>query len=264
MFSVCTWNVNSIRVRLSHLSTLCEKYRPDLILLQEIKCEENSFPREFIEELGYSSYIYGQKSYNGVAVLSKARVDEYKCRDIGNNLEEARYIEVVVNIDEVCFRIASLYLPNGSDVSSQNFKSKLFFLESLKKLMIEAYEFGDNYIIGGDFNVAPESIDVYDPIGMDGTIGFHESERVRLKEIFSSNYIDVWRALNPSVQKFTWWDYRDRSSYVKNLGMRLDHICISDKLSNIMHKAVILDEFRAMQRPSDHVPLMCYFDVSKL
>ncbi|WPX97602.1 exodeoxyribonuclease III [Candidatus Fokinia crypta] len=263
MFSICTWNVNSIRVRLEHLSKLCQKYSPDLVLLQEIKCDENNFPYEFMEELGYSSYIYGQKSYNGVAILSKYRVDEYKRRDIGNNLGEARYIEIVINVHKVCFKVASLYLPNGSDVSSQNFKSKLFFLESLKELMMEAYELDDNYIIGGDFNVAPDNIDVYDPIGMDGTIGFHESERVRLKEILASNYIDMWRALNPNIQKFTWWDYRDRNSYVKNLGMRLDHICVSDKISSMMSKAAILDEFRIMQRPSDHVPLICYFDLSK-
>ncbi len=325
---IVSWNVNSINVRIEQLIVLIKELSPDIILLQELKCIEENFPHEILDNQGqickYNIIVYGQKSYNGVAIMSKKPIlewqkhdfavtklnevhhslaknlnfvknkkqnhlqstfniklnkktstfnicnfqdkndynDEYYSetidveKDIPLIVKEARYIEAVIPYNNVStIRVGSVYVPNGSEVKSPKFTYKLAFYDEMTQHMINLLKYDEMIVIGGDMNVAPEAIDTYDPIKMEGTLAFHPEEKSRFYRMITNGYHDSFRLYKPKEQEFSWWDYRDRNSLINNRGMRIDHILVDSRASTYMLEASIHRDFRSITRPSDHAPI---------
>jgi exodeoxyribonuclease-3 len=258
MITIASWNVNSIRTRIELVKSWLESYQPDIVLLQEIKCINESFPYNEIEDLGYNVKIHGQKSYNGVAILSKFIIEDAHIILPNNpDPEQSRYIEALIALpNKKMIRVASVYVPNGQSPDSDKFIYKLNFLKSLQQHMRTILEFEEILIVGGDFNIAPEELDVYDPKELDGTVCFHPSERIAYRKILNLGMYDAFRLKYPSKKSFSWWDYR-AGSWQRNLGMRIDHLLLSPEATDLVADCVIHDEIRGKDKSSDHAPIMC-------
>ena len=258
MIKVACWNLNSVRSRIPILEQLVADHSPDAILLQEIKCTEDNFPYMELESLGYNIAIYGQKSYNGVAIMSKAPIEDVTRGIPKFDDASARYIECVTTLNGLTMRLGSVYVPNGQDPKSDNFAYKLAFMQALREHFQTMRKHEEVFAIGGDYNVAPEDIDVYDPRKLDGTVGFHIEERKLIRAIINDGFYDSFRIKHPSAQEFSWWDYR-RNGFVSDLGMRIDHILTSPEATDKLFDTKILKSYRAMEKASDHTPVMCEF-----
>lgn len=246
---IATWNVNSIRARLEHAVKWARQFRPDVLLLQEIKCTNNDFPLEPFEDLGYNIALNGQKSYNGVAILSKAPLEDVVTTLPQTNAEQARYIEAVTgNV-----RVASIYVPNGSEVGSEKFQYKLHFLDCLAAHTRTLLSYDEAFVLGGDYNITPADIDVYDPIRLAGKLHCTDAERMHLRKVLNTGVVDINRALSPQQEMYTWWDYR-AGSWPRNEGLRIDLLLGSPQAMDRVVKAGIDVEPRGWERPSDHVP----------
>ncbi|MFV9875798.1 MAG: exodeoxyribonuclease III [Rickettsiales endosymbiont of Dermacentor nuttalli] len=258
MIKIVSWNINSVRTRLSRLLSFLEQERPDIVCLQEIKCINDQFPTLEIESLGYNFALHGQKSYNGVAILSKYHIEDIavKMCDRSNDIQ-ARYIESVININSNrILRVVSAYIPNGAPLESEKFVYKLNFLDQLYDRIKQLLKFEEILIVAGDFNVAPDELDVYDKESLKNKVCFHIEERVRFRKIMYSGMNDAFRMLYPDKQEFTWWDYR-AGSWQHNTGMRIDHILLSPQAADILKSVYIRKDMRALEKASDHVPIVC-------
>ena len=255
---IVTWNINSIRARLSLFLEFLEHEKPDIVLLQELKCQAEAFPSEEIETLGYNIAINGQKTYNGVAILSKYPLSDIKLNFLGNPvLDEARYIEAIVNLSGKAVRISSVYVPNGQEIHSPKYHLKLEFLNAFVQY---CQSFQDEMtIIGGDFNVALTDIDVYDPATLEGSILFSEKERQALRGLVATNMIDAYR-INMPDQGFTWWDYRG-FSLRKDHGMRIDYLFCSPEAIQMSKQCYVAKEWREKEKSSDHAPVFIVLEV---
>jgi exodeoxyribonuclease-3 len=246
---IAIWNINSIRSRYPHLIELLQKDSIDVILLQELKCLTEAFPYEMFEDIGYNCAVFGQKTYNGVAILSKYMIEDIT---LGNQIfhedMQARYIEAFIN----GYKIASVYVPNGRDISDPAYEYKLKFLNILKNYLKEVIK-NDEYIIGGDFNIAREDLDVYNPKAWRGQVCCTDEERALFNEIMEIGFLDHHREFSGNKPIYTWWDYR-HSGFAKNQGLRLDYILTTEGVSV---KACYVDlETRTKDRPSDHAPVI--------
>lgn len=258
---ITTWNVNSVKARMSNVLEFLNEYKPDVVLLQELKCQEEAFPYMEIEELGYNCAVFGQKTYNGVAILSK-----YPLEDIKKGLPEfpeeqqARYIEALVNANGDVFRVASVYVPNGMDEASEKFQYKLEFFGKLYNHLNNIRNLDEKIIIGGDYNVAHKDIDVYDPIAFKNSICFLESEKTEFTKILNNKYLDLYRAYHPDTQAFSWWDYR-ANSWGFNKGMRIDYLLTNPMAADASINCEIISEPRGKEKASDHTPVMAKFKI---
>lgn len=264
---IASWNINSIRARLENLVRWLKDYQPDLVALQEIKCQEAEFPLEAISDLGYNVAIKGQKTYNGVAILSKFRIEDViKNLPDGNNLEDeqARYIEAVIPIKDQAIRFASIYVPNGGGeilpgqqiTDSQKFQYKLSFFDNLHHHAKRLLKYHEMTILAGDFNVGVEDDDVYDPKGLENSVCFHIEERKRMRQLLNLGLVDSYRAFNPNTKSFSWWDYRG-SSWQYDKGLRLDYLLCSPLIADKISAAKILSKgIRDQEKASDHCPVI--------
>ncbi len=262
-FKLASWNVNSINVRIEHVLKLIEKHAPDVICLQEIKSSEEKFPFQIIEETPYNIYFSGQKSFNGVAILSKTPA-EFVIKNFHNNPipDEARFIEIHTTTKLGFTKIISLYVPNGESVSHHNkkFLNKIAFLESF-------IEYSNNYnnhldenvIIAGDFNIAPFAIDHIEKNNLEENICISREEKLLLRKFMNQGWIDHFRVLNRNVQEFSWWDYRNKN-FEKNIGYRIDFIFSNAKSLQNLKTSTIDRDFRNLTRPSDHAILISTWD----
>ncbi len=242
---IVTWNVNSIKARLPHLLAFLAAKSPDIVLLQETKCIDDNFPRMELEELGYNLAFHGEKSYNGVAILSK-----YPLEDVQRGLSgadddtQARYIEAVVSLPPnsgnsgQALRVASVYVPNGQSPDSEKFPYKLRFLERLKAHAELLLTYEEMLVIGGDYNVAPYPIDIYDPIRLDGTTCYHPEERTRLRALLHMGLFDAYRLLHPEGGHYSFWDYR-AGALANNLGYRIDYHLLSPQAADRIRACTI-------------------------
>ncbi|MGN7678652.1 MAG: exodeoxyribonuclease III [Anaplasma sp.] len=266
---VLTWNVNSVRKRILHLCTVLEEHKVDIAMLQEIKCVNDDFPYAELEALGYTCYVHGQKSRNGVAILSKfpvigevsTTVFDVEEMDFlpstgGYSTEEARYIECLVDCVGTQVRAVSVYVPNGQEVNTATFDYKLNFLRRLKGKLKHLLVTEDVLIAGGDYNVAPDAIDVYDPRLLEGKLCFHPEERARFHEILHSGLMDAFRVFHEDKQEFSWWNYRE-GAWQQNRGMRIDHLLLSPQATDRLLDCSILSKVRDFESPSDHAPVIC-------
>jgi exodeoxyribonuclease III len=276
---IITWNVNSVNTRLPHLLHMLQTVKPDVLMLQEIKCVNEQFPIDAINELGYNVAVSGMKSYNGVALISRFPLEdvsimfphdeisthnEFYTQEGRPNLE-ARFIEAVISIPNGAYRIASIYVPNGGVSAkeaemglgvyeTERFKYKEAFYRDLKTHCNKLITQGETLIFGGDYNIAPAEIDVHNPQTCSKNTGFLPKEREILQD-FMQEMPDVYRTLNPEDNGFSWWDYR-RAGFTANRGMRIDHILLPKSHQQLVREMSVLQEFRAMERPSDHAPVM--------
>ncbi len=262
LFSVISWNVNSIRSRIEHLLHLIEKYSPDIVCLQEIKCEDSDFPCHMLDHLNYNIYVCGQSRYNGVAILSKNRASEVNRTFIGNILtQEARFIEILVDTVIGFVRVISLYCPNGQHVCEENphFRKKIQFYDSFTSYIESFDKIDEKIILAGDLNIAPFDLDVYEPSELEEHICFSVQEKGKLRALFNWGFVDNFRLLNPKDQKFSWWDYRGRK-FEKNLGYRIDFTLSTPNLMNYLKSTIIDEEFRKLSKPSDHAPVISVWE----
>lgn len=259
-----TWNVNSIRARLPHLlQYLRAENAPDVLMLQELKTVDENFPSMEIEELGYDIAAYGQKSYNGVAILSKFPLSNVLRGLPGYEDEQARYIEADVQVsDAQKVRLASVYVPNGNAVDSEKFVYKMQFFDHLDAHLQQLSRKNTHVIIGGDYNVAPFPTDVYDPKGLDGTVCYHPREREKIRRMMNLGYVDVFRALHPQKQEFSWWDYRN-NSWKANHGMRIDHLLASPQVMDRVNACETVLALRDLEQASDHAPVAATVDFTE-
>ena len=256
-FKIATWNVNSLRVRLPQVLTWLNDVKPDVLALQELKLPDTDFPLEVIQEAGYLAVVSGQKTYNGVAILSRQPAKDIII-DIPN-LEDPQRRVLGVSIGDI--RIMNLYVPNGESVTSAKYQYKLNWLNQLDVFLKQELIKHPKLIVLGDFNIAPDEIDVHDPNLWDGQVLFSQPEREALHELLQMGFSDRFRQLNPSEKNFTWWDYR-MNAFKRNMGLRIDHILASKTLSNDCVKCYIDKAPRAWDRPSDHAPVVAEFNVA--
>lgn len=263
--TIATWNVNSVRTRLPHLlQYLRAENAPDVLLLQELKAVDDQFPAMEIRELGYHIATHGQKTYNGVAILSKYPLEQ-EIRGIPEREgdEQARYIEALVRVNETTsVRVASVYVPNGNAIDSDKFVYKMGFYDALEAHLRNLLAQNEYVVIGGDYNVAPFPIDVYDPKGLDGTVCYHPKERTKLRRLLNMGYQDAFRALHLKKQEFSWWDYRN-NSWKANQGMRIDHLLVSPQVMDRVTTCETVLALRDLEQPSDHAPVACSIDFTK-
>lgn len=235
-----------------------------MVLLQELKCLEEEFPFEAIFDAGYNAVVYGQKTYNGVAILAKSKIEDV-VKGLPNfkRDEQARYIEGVVSVNQKAIRVSSIYIPNGGGdlmpdeklEDSKKFLYKLEFYNHLKSRLEDLLNYHEIQVFGGDFNVACEEIDVYDPKSFEGQILFHPLERQKFRSLLNLGLSDSFRANNPRNQSFSWWDYRG-NGWQHNKGARIDYLLTSPLASDLLVCASIEAEgVRDQEKPSDHCPV---------
>lgn len=246
---IATWNVNSIRQRLTHVQDWLQQQRIDILLLQETKCVDEQFPAEALEDLGYNLVVHGQKTFNGVAILSKFPIEDVQRGLPDFEDAQARYIEAFTG----GVRVASVYVPNGQEVGCDKYDYKLNFLSFLHKNLQQLQQNEEIIVVGGDFNIAPTDIDVYDPDVWKDQILCSPKEREAFESLKNLGYTDLLRLHHVDAQ-FTWWDYR-MMSFRRNLGLRIDHLlCNTPERCS---QAEVDKTPRGLEKPSDHAPVWC-------
>ena len=261
---IASWNVNSIRSRLSQVIRWLEDEQPEVICLQETKVSDKEFPYKHFEEIGYSVKFYGQKSYNGVAIISKNKIEDIRYGfagelnqlDIPKDLDfQKRIISCLIN----GIRIINVYVPNGSSLTSEKFKYKVTWLAMLNEYLIKQSRREEPTCLLGDFNIALNDNDIYSPDKFTGSIMASKIERKMLLEALSSRFVDSFRVFEKFSGHWTWWDYRN-NSFELNKGWRIDHIYISNNLLSNLKSSVIERSQRENNQPSDHAPVMINLD----
>ncbi len=256
---IVTWNVNSVNTRMQHLMELIKDQDPDIICLQELKCINEKFPRLEFEHLPYNLYIHGQKTYNGVAILSKIPADEVKTDFPGNPIpEQARFIEATFNTDIGYARVISLYAPNGGEVGSDKFAIKLKFYDAFTAYLKSIKSFEEKIFIGSDYNIAPFDIDAHSPEKLSVSTCFTYEEKQKLRTILNMGFVDNFRIKYPEKQEFSWWDYR-AGAFEQNKGMRIDTILSSSNAVEHLVDCIIDYKTREKQKPSDHAPVIAEY-----
>lgn len=249
---IATWNVNSIAARLPLVVRWLESAGPDVLCLQEIKCVDNRFPAEAFAELGYASAVYGQPTYNGVAILSRMPIDDVRRGLPGDESDaQARVIEALVG----GVRIVDVYVPNGAFVGSEKYVFKLDWLARLRSHLDESFSSDAPVLLCGDFNVAPEDRDVHDPKKWEGQVLCSEPERDAIEKVREWGFVDTFRLHTAEAGHFSWWDYR-AAAFRRNAGLRIDHVWVTPSLAKLCTGAWIDKETRAWERPSDHAPVI--------
>ena len=248
---IASWNVNSLNVRLPHLMQWLGAFAPDVVGLQETKLEDANFPRLEIEAAGYVVAFSGQKTYNGVALLSRYRLDDVTIGNPHFPDPQKRLIAATTN----GIRVICAYVPNGQAVGSEKYAYKLSWLAALAKWLEEQIAAHPQLAIAGDFNIAPDDRDVHDPAAWAGQILCSEAERTAFQKLLAGGLQDSFRLFEQPEKSFSWWDYR-MLGFQKNLGLRIDHILLSTPLAGRCTAASIDREVRKRERPSDHAPVL--------
>src|SRR5271166_3019024 len=251
---IATWNVNSVRQRTEALLAYLREVQPDVLCLQELKCQEEAFPRLEVEAAGYNVAVHGQKSYNGVAILSKMPFETSTGLPGDENDEQSRYIEAVIPWGKTVVRVGCLYLPNGNPIDTEKYTYKLSWMDRLiahaKKLL--AYE--ERLVLCGDYNVIPDARDVYDPASWVNDALFTPRTREKFRELLALGFFDALRATTDAAKQYTFWDYQ-AGAWPRNNGLRIDHLLLSPQAADRLASVTIDKDMRAKDKPSDHVPI---------
>jgi len=254
---LATWNVNSIKARLDAARAWLGEAQPDVVCLQETKTTDDAFPADAFESLGYNCAVHGQKTYNGVAILSKRPLEDVTPRLPGGNGDDhARYIEAVVPGEHGIVRVASVYAPNGNPIGTDKFKYKLGWLERLAQHAQELLALEEPLAFMGDFNVIPEDDDCYDPRAWEMDALFQPESRAAFRRVECLGFTDAFRACHAETQQYTFWDYQ-AGAWQKDHGIRIDHILLSPQAGDRLSGCAIDKHVRGREKPSDHVPVWC-------
>ena len=249
---IATWNVNSLRVRMPHLLDWLQANRPDAMCLQETKCEDASFPADELRAAGYHALHHGQRTYNGVAILS--REPGFEVRRGIPDFEDTQSRILAADVGGI--RLVSAYVPNGQAVGSEKFEYKLRWFEALRAWLARELAEGVPIAVLGDFNVAPEDRDVHDPLLWQGKVHVSEPERSALRALVDLGFTDAFRLHTPDAGAFTWWDYR-LNAFKRRMGLRIDHVLLAPALAARCTACTIDTAPRQLERPSDHAPVVC-------
>jgi exodeoxyribonuclease III len=251
---IATWNVNSIKQRLENAQAWLAECQPDIVCLQETKCVDEAFPREPFEALGYNVAVHGQKTFNGVAILSKLPFDEVTARLLGDDTDDhARFLEAVVSTGGKALRVASIYLPNGNPPQTDKFQYKIRWMDRLLRYARERLTLEEPFVMAGDYNVIPSPADVHNPAAWVGDALFLPQTRDRFQALINLGMTDALRATTDTPQLYTFWDYQ-AGAWPRNNGIRIDHLLLSPQAADRLTSAGIDKHVRGWEKPSDHVP----------
>ena len=250
---IATWNVNSVNARLETVLAWVDEAKPDVLCLQEIKCVDEKFPAEAFESRGYNVAVHGQKSYNGVALLSKFPLADIRRGLPGDETDEqARYLEAVVESDPPV-RVAAIYLPNGNPLGTEKFAYKLAWFDRLHRHAAGLLKLEERLALCGDYNVIPEPVDARFPENWVNDALFQPETRAAFRRLENIGFTEAVRATT-DAGVYTFWDYQ-AGAWQKNNGIRIDHLLLSPEAANRLSSAVIEKDVRAWEKPSDHVPV---------
>ena len=255
---IATWNVNSIKARLPTVLEVLKSIDCDVVCLQELKCETENFPYMEIEELGYQTAVFGQKTYNGVAILSKTPIEDVLTGLPGNEGDDqSRYVEVLTGGDTPV-RVASIYLPNGNPFPGEKFAYKLSWMKFLEERARELLTYEERVVLAGDYNVIPHDEDCWDPaVWKDDALAQPES-RAAFQRLQWLGYTEAFASVEGKSHVYTFWDYQ-RGAWQKDHGIRIDHLLLSPEASDGLVSVSIYKDARGLEKPSDHVPVIGEF-----
>ena len=251
---ITSWNVNSVRARLLNILQYLKLSKSDILMLQEIKTEDKNFPYQDFKNLGYESYVFGQKSYNGVAIISKKNLSKINKEFIEDKNGHSRIITAELTINSKTIKLINIYAPNGNPIDTDKYNYKKNWYDLFVKKIENEISKNKNVIIGGDFNIIPEEIDVYDSTKFENDALFKLEIRKKFRELINIGFEDIYRYLKKDKQEYTFWDYMS-GAWQKNHGMRIDHFLVSNNLLNFIKKIKIDKNPRSKIKPSDHTPI---------
>jgi exodeoxyribonuclease-3 len=253
---IATWNVNSIKAHFEQVTAFLKAEQPDVVCLQEIKCEDAGFPAAAMEELGYTCAVHGQKTYNGVALLSR-----HPMRDVVRGLpgdssdEQSRFITATIESKDLVVRVSCLYLPNGNPTPGPKYDYKLTWMERLQAFAAESLKHEEPFVLAGDYNVIPAPVDARNPKNWEQDALFLPQTRDAFQRLVNIGLTESWRALNPLADgAYSFWDYQ-AGAWPKNNGIRIDHLLLSPQAADRLVSAKIHRDQRGHEKPSDHVPV---------
>jgi len=252
---IVTWNVNSVRSRKDRVVAWLERHGPDVVCLQETKTVDETFPADAFSALGYRSAIFGQKTYNGVAILAREEPANVRRGLPGDGPDHQKRI-IAADVGGVT--VVNIYVPNGSEVGSEKFAYKMEWLENLRTYLDDAFDPGAPLVLCGDFNIAPEDRDCHDPEEWRGKVLFHPDEHAALARLKNWGMVDALRLHHEEEGLYSWWDYR-AAAFRRNRGMLIDHLLVTESLAARCQDVVIDKEERGGEKPSDHAPVMATF-----
>ncbi len=259
---IATWNVNSIKQRLESALAWLKERQPDIVCLQEIKCVDDAFPRLEFESAGYNVAVHGQKTFNGVALLSKFKFDDVKIGLPGDDGDDhARFIEGVVSTAKGALRVASLYLPNGNPPDTEKYTYKLGWMKRLSRYARERLALEEPLIMAGDYNVIPTAADARNPQIWTNDALFLPQTRDEFRALVNLGLTDAIRATSDDPGLYTFWDYQ-AGAWQKNNGIRIDHLLLSPIAADALSGAGIDRHVRTWEKPSDHVPVWVDLDIA--
>lgn len=253
---IATWNVNSVRARIELVREWLAAEQPDICCLQETKCVDEQFPREELEELGYSIATYGQKTYNGVAILSRRGLEDAVCGLPDEDLASAEARVIRATVED--FMVLNLYVINGQQVGAEKYEHKLAWLARVAEYVRSEFPMTEKVVVCGDFNVTFDDRDVYDPDKWREKILCSTPERDALRQLMQPGLVDLFRAHHEEGEHYTWWDFRTRG-FSRNRGLRIDHLLVSPPALEACEAIEIDRDNRAAPKPSDHAPVVATF-----
>tara|TARA_B100000686_G_scaffold340743_1_gene416901 strand:+ start:384 stop:1160 length:777 start_codon:yes stop_codon:yes gene_type:complete len=251
---ISSWNVNSVRARITNILNYLKTSKPDILLIQEIKTEEKNFPFSDFDNLGYTSHVFGQKSYNGVAFLSKIKIDKVDINFLKDKNKQSRIIVGNFKNQSKIITLINIYVPNGNPIETEKYEYKKYWYNSFINKIKKTLDKNKNIIIGGDFNIIPEEIDVFDYKKYENDALFKLEMRKKFRELINLGFQDIYRYFYKDVQEYTFWDYM-AGSWQKNHGMRIDHFLVSHNLLKTIKNVNIDKKPRSKIKPSDHTPI---------
>jgi exodeoxyribonuclease III len=251
---IISWNVNSVRARIENILSYIKEFKPDVLLLQEIKTQEITFPRDAFKDIGFDSYVFGQKSYNGVAIISKFKVNNIDTNFIKDNLKQSRVITGEILLGKKKIDLVNIYVPNGNPVDTEKYDYKINWLKNFIKNIKKKLAKNSNLLIAGDFNIIPEEIDAHDFKRYENDALGRLEIRKKYRELINLGFKDIYRFINKKKQEYTFWDYF-AGSWQKNYGMRIDHFLLSNNLIENVSSININRNPRSKIKPSDHTPI---------
>jgi exodeoxyribonuclease-3 len=260
---IATWNVNSVRQRLDSLQAWLKERDPDIVCLQEIKCQDDAFPREPLEAMGYNVAVHGQKTFNGVALLSKLPFDEVAPGLIGDDGDvQARFLEALVSTKTGVVRVVSLYLPNGNPTPGDKYDYKLKWMDRLHAFARERMKLEEPLVLAGDYNVIPAPADARRPEAWINDALFLPQTREKFRALLNLGLTDAIRAVSDDPGLYSFWDYQ-AGAWPKNDGIRIDHLLLSPQAADRLTDAGIDKQVRAWDKPSDHVPVWVDLNIER-
>jgi exodeoxyribonuclease-3 len=251
---ISSWNVNSVRARIENIKSYLLKYKPDILMMQEIKTEDLNFPYDEFSSMDYESHVYGQKSYNGVAIISKQKLSNIKTDIIKDKLKQSRIISAELTYQKKIIQLINIYTPNGNPVDTDKYDYKKDWLDNLIKQLRSMLKKNPNIILGGDFNIIPAAEDVYNVKSFEDDALYRLEIRKKLREMINLGFKDVYRHFYDDKEGYTFWDYM-RGAWQKNNGMRIDHFLVSNSLIDKVKNININKDPRGREKPSDHTPI---------